>query len=361
MPSNQCSVYDNKDFALVAVTNSAVALISLLACIFAISIVILFKKWKFFSQRLILYLIISAMLNSVVLIIRRLDYNNGFCIFTAFTGQVTTWMVLLAISVITVYLFLRAVYNKNIERYEILCLFFIFAFPVSFSWIPFVKNTYGHAGVWCWIRTLNEDCSFFVFGQVLQLVLFYIPIFTILLILITLYLIILWNIQSRKKKWTGLSDLSVTQQSAKKHDKLQSETLFLLVYPLIYFILSIPLIINRIQSWANPLNPSLVLWYLSGITHPLQGGIISLAFTLDSKTRHRLKWPHIRAAIKNYGGKKVVSEYTLGETEVNEESQGEKDVSASVLGDTGAAGESQVHYKQLTDAVVLDKLCPEET
>lgn len=318
LPTNNCSLYNNRDFVVVAIVNAAVAFISFLACTLAIFIIILFKKWQFFSQRLILYLIISSMLVSIATILHRVDYNEqdstasgGFCAFSAFAGQVTAWYSLMAISAITVYLFIGAVWNKSTEKQEPLYIFFIFAFPLTFNWIPFIRQSYGRAGVWCWIRTLDyRDCSFFRFGQALQLVLYYIPLFTVLAILVTLYLIILCKLQINKRHWKG-----TVEQETNQKDKMRSETLFLLAYPIIYIILSVPLILNRIQSWVVPTTPSFVLWYLSGICHPLIGLIFTLAFTLHADTRHRLRWSHIRAAFRNYNSSKGVSEYVTGAVE----------------------------------------------
>ncbi len=299
----------------MAVLNAAVAVFALLACFFAIFIVILYKKWKFFSQRLIFYLIIAALLANISTIIHGIEYNIGFCAFTGFTGQVTAWMSFNSITAVTIYIFLLAVFNKYTEKYELLYCIYIFFVPLTFSWIPFINNSYGEAGVWCWIRNLNRDCTPFIFGRTLQLVLFYIPIFTILFVLFALYLIIICKLQRNLKQWRGTYD----HEKETTNRKQRLETLYLMIYPMIYFILYLPLVINRIYSWISD-EPLIVFWYLSAIAYPLQGGIVVLAFTLDSHTRRRLNWAHIKAAFRRRRKKKsVVTDYALGEGVVEKE------------------------------------------
>ena len=84
-----CSqAYTEQRFMNVAVTATATACLSFIAC--------LFKKWQTFGQRLIAYLIISATLLSVASIMRRVDYDKEFtpgdarfCTFSAFMIQIT--------------------------------------------------------------------------------------------------------------------------------------------------------------------------------------------------------------------------------------------------------------------------------
>ena len=338
--NDSCSIYNDSDYVIVAALNAAVAFLSLLACIFGLTIVILFKKWKFFNQRLVVYLIIAATLEAIATIIHRVDYGStssnsldGFCRFTGFLSQLTVWMILNAITSITVYLFLLVVCDRFTEKFEVAYILFIFVFPFTFSWIPFINDTYGRAGVWCWIRTIDIiTCERLNFGVVLQLVLFYVPMFSLLLILVIFYLVILCKLQWRKRKWKDKLD-----EHSRHSDKVvRKEIISLLAYPVICIVLFLPLVATRIQSWIKPENPSIALWYLSGILYPFIGTIIVLAFTLDSDTRRRLNWAHVRAAVRDYHTRKVVTEYVVGVA-------------------TSEGGED-VPYKQLTDNTVVETL-----
>ena len=342
-----CSLFSDRKFVIVAGVNMASALVSLLACFVAIFIIILFKKWQTFGQRLILYLIISTTLQSIDAA-SRIRYSGeefsipgkGFCIFTGFLGQVSAWMVINTCMSITVYLMLGVTCNKFTEKYEVAYVLLIFALPPAVNWIPFIQESYGRAGVWCWIRSIDlSTCHRIVFGQVLQLALYYVPLFAVLSILLLLYLIILCKLRGNNKRWKGVPN----DTDGHKNNLLKSETLYLLVYPLILFVLNIPLVINRIVGWAHRSDPVLALWYISGVTFPLYGAVTVLAFMLESDTRQRLRWSHIRAAFKNYNSKKGISEY---EIEVTEEAESTKE----------AGHYKHVPYKQITDNTVVDKV-----
>ena len=106
-----CPPYDQKIYATVAVVAAASGFTSLLADCFVIFIIILFKKWKFFSQRLILYLAIAASMVSVATIIQRVDYDNqigsfysNFCAFSGFYSHISSWIFLNAIIAIMIFL-----------------------------------------------------------------------------------------------------------------------------------------------------------------------------------------------------------------------------------------------------------------
>ena len=303
MEDNCSSPYTQHEYAIVAALSAASASVSLLASCFIVSLIVLFKKWTFFSQRLVLYLAVSVIFESVAAIIHRVDYNNEttefyvrFCQFSAFLEHNTSWMELMAVVSITLYIFVCAVFSKRTDRFELVYLFFIFVFPLLFNWIPFTVNAYGRAGAWCWIR--NEDiftCKAIVAGQVLQFVLWYVPLYAILLILIALYLAILFKIHwYNPRKYRG----SYQHEDEHLHQQMSKEIRSLLWYPFIYFMINLIPLINRIHGLAQRNNPSLALWILTALLFPIQGGFIALAFTLDPDTRKRLTLVHIRAAAR---------------------------------------------------------------
>lgn len=323
-PPTTCNnPFDDRIYAIVAAVAATSAFISFLASGFVILIIILFKKWRFYTQRLILYLAITAALLSLAYLLQRTDYENqsvhysNFCIFAGFLSQVTSWMVLNAIVCIMTSLLLTAFFNKRAEKYEILFLFLIFVFPLTFNWIPFIKSTYGKAGAWCWIRSKDDTtCQKFEFGQVLQLVLWYIPLYVVMFVLIVLYVIVLVKLHRTKRMWTG----NIDPYAKKIQEQISKEILPLLAYPLVFILLSIPPFINRIHSAADPQNPEPVLWVISAALFPLQGGVIAIAFSLDPETRKRLTLANFKAAFSNFRRTKAVQEYNIPGNEELEKS-----------------------------------------
>ena len=315
---NCSSPYTGYEYAIVAGLSAGAGFISLLASCFIVFLIVLFKKWKFFAQRLVLYLAISVILESIATIIHRVDYENQtsafyvtFCKFAGFMEQNTSWMQLMAVVSITVYVFAYAMFRKRTDRlvHELVFLFFIFVFPLLFNWIPFTRDDYGRAGAWCWIRSENiYTCEESLSGQILQFVLWYIPLYIIIIVLICLYVAILVKMQwYDKRKWRG----SYVREDEYSQSQSSKEIKSLLSYPIIYFVFSLIPLINRIYSLKEP-NPNLVLWILSSILFPLQGGIIALAYTLDPGTRKRLKPVLLKSAAEELcqkNSKEVVREY----------------------------------------------------
>ena len=341
-----CSLFDYKKFVLVTEVSVTPGSVSLMACLFAIFIIILLKKWQTFGQRLILYLMISNTLLSLGIVLRVAfsgDIVNttirGFCAFAGFEGQVAVWMVINTTTAITIYVFLGIVCNKLTEKFEILYILFIFVLPLVFNWIPFINNIYGHEGLWCWIRNIDiNSCERLVFGQALQLGLYYVPKYIILAFWFLLYLAIFCKLRGNSKRWKGIAN----DVDDHRNKIFKSETLYLLVYPIIDVTVSIPLIIARILGWVDPVQPVPdALLYIAIISVTLHGTVTVLAFMLESNTRQRLRWSHIRASLKNYHSEKGVSEYEV--REVEEEMDDSEEVGHY---------KKSVTYKQITDKTV---------
>ena len=344
-----CSMvfYNQRRFVHVAVSAATASTLSFLACLFAVFIVILFKKWQSFGQRMITYLIISVTLFSLATSLRRVDFDEDFtpadrrfCAFTAFAVQTSSWLVIDSIVAITMYLFLGVVWNKFTDKYEYLYVIFIFVFPSTFGWIPFIHNTFGRSGAWCWIRLIDfTTCEIIPLGEVLQLLMFHVPLLIILPSIILAYLVILCTLSRKRKHWKGILD----DTSGHTNRIVTAETAYLLVYPMIYFFLTLPLVVTRIQSWVVPRYPVIPLWYITAICFNLHGTAISLAFLLNKDNRNRLRWSHMRAAFKNFIATKGISEYATKEVE----GEAEQEIEMS--------GRHKAPYARLTDDSFWDQ------
>lgn len=308
--TTRCSPYDSEEYVAVAILSASIGLFSFIACSIVIVIIILFKKYLFFNQRLVLYLSIAAMLNSLAIMFRihRIDYDsettliNALCITNGCLDQITSWAQLLAVCGITFSVFVKVVFNRDTEKAEWVYFLMIFILPITFNWIPFLESTYGEAGAWCWIRNENpRDCSFFEFGNYLQFILWYIPLYILLFLLIVMYFVIICKIRSLNHQW----QVRKNQNTKKEQQKMIMEICPLLWYPLFYIVLNIPALINRVYG-ASSTNPLLPLWILHAIFSSMQGGFVSLAYALDSETVRRCDCRCILGAL---GPSKDVNEY----------------------------------------------------
>ncbi len=278
---------------IVALISASTATLSFIACGIVIFSMFALRKYHFFVQRLILYLCISALINSFSIMLRfqrstRFLPNDVdlhvLCIITAFIDQATAWAENIAISCITFNLLLTAVFNKDTDRFEPVYASLIFILPLLINWIPFIENTYGEAGAWCWISNTDQDCNEIIFGNYARLFLWYVPSTTILIIVILVYLFIVIWVTRQRQNWVGKFD----PETERKKANLQKEVLPLMFYPLGFLIINLFPLINRIHGFIYITEPSYPLWVLHAIFSPLQGGYIAVVYTLDKDTKRHL-------------------------------------------------------------------------
>ena len=304
----ECSVFDSSDYVTVAVISSSSALLSAMCCTAVIGLIFLLKKHSFFIQRLVLYLSLAALVNSLSIVLRLYRLGDqqqseieGLCIAAAFIDQTSMWSLFMAFTAITFTLLMSIIFHKSTVRLEGLYIVLIVFFPLSFNWIPFIDNTYGRAGAWCWIRNQNyeDNCTEHKFGTVLQLALWYIPGYVLLGILLMVYLVIVFSVVRQK--------FSQSKKDDAETRKLHEEVWPLLFQPIGVFILNIFPLTNKIYSTLISDDPIYTLWILHAIFSPLQGGYIALVYILDRATLRRLTYNNFRAFFRSSGD--VVREY----------------------------------------------------
>ena len=77
--------------------------------------------------------------------------------------------------------------SKQIDKLELVVFTSTFGIPLIFSWIPFTTDSYGPSGTWCWIRSLENDCSEHTAGLWEQLWLSRIPFILVALMTLVLF------------------------------------------------------------------------------------------------------------------------------------------------------------------------------
>ena len=302
-----CSPYDTHPYVIVAAVSSGSAMVSALCCIFVIGLILLFKKHIFFTQRLIIYHCLAALVRAIALILRlhRLGYQNDstslkvLCSISGFMDQLSLWYLVVDFSVITFTLLMTAVFRKNVARLEGLFIVLIFVLPLTFNWIPFINDSYGRFGAWCWIRNLNyDDCSEHRLGTILQNVLWKVPTYIFLAIIIPTYSTVVVFLAGQKCcKRHNLDINEVTLQEDTLRRTLNEEVWPLLFFPIGALLLNLLPLANEIYETAHIDQPLYQLWLASAILSPLQGGYIALVYTLDRGTIRRLSYRNLVATI----------------------------------------------------------------
>lgn len=302
--NSECSEFDHESdkFRAVAFVSVGSASLSTLACIAVIFTIFFFKKYIFFTHRLVLYLILTALFSSLAVMARlyrvapSLDSKplKMVCMVAAFFEQTASWSELIAYVCLTFNLFMIAAFNKRTERLEPLYFLLIFVLPLTVTWIPFIKESYGEAGAWCWIRDLNEDCSAYRLGTIFRYVLWTASSNVVLVLLVVSYIALIIIVYRQKRKWTGNFDPEVEQRK----EMMKKEVWPLLFIPIVYFFIGIFPIINRVVDTIQDNEPVFALWILHAAISPLQGGYVALIYILlDHETFRRLKCTQIIAKL----------------------------------------------------------------
>ena len=145
-----------------------VGIFSTLLCFIALLITCYYRLYKRFVHRLVIYQLFSAIIFSLVcsaqLSFLNYDYNDSSMMMKALCGtvgfllSVTVGTKFLITFWLTFYLFMFAIFSKDLRRLELLYVITSIGIPLLFDWIPFVNGLYGVAGAWCWIKNWKGNC-----------------------------------------------------------------------------------------------------------------------------------------------------------------------------------------------------------
>lgn len=306
-------LFDSADFKVQAALRSIIGLFSSVCCALVVFISVLFKKYRFYTQRLILYLAIAAMLHGFSYSLTRVNYYSPrpivdpYCNFGALLNHYTAANEILSVCFMTFNLVIKALFNRSTVKAEPLIVGVIFLLPAAWKWVPVWLGAYGTSLGWCDVRTFNTDCTRYYYEAWLQFGLRYIPLYTLMVTTLVSIVLVAVKMRMSSTKWVGR--WSPTETATR--ESLRKEIQSLMFYPIIFILFNIFSLINQIYSAIGPLPPSPLI-YLSIFTATLRGAFIALAFALDGETRQRLKLAQCKAAcIEWVGRKQTVNEYTI--------------------------------------------------
>ena len=307
-----CGDYESAGLKVAAILRAFVGSFSALCCLTVITVIVLYKKYRVFPQRQILYLAIAACVHSLSYPLSRVNYHtprpilDPYCLFGGFFNLYTSWAEVISICCITFNLLANTVLEiKHPWKFEYVYIFAIFFSPIVWSWIPFLHNAFGTAGAWCDIRILNEDCTEFLFGSILRFALWYVPVYTTLFVIVVCTVIVIIRLRRDARKFEGKFD----PVAKERKEQLTTEVKPLLWYPIVYLLLSTFSIINRIVDTANPDSQVVVLWYFHVLTSNFRGAVISLVYAFDPESRKLLKCNNLAAACHSCCCNDKVEEY----------------------------------------------------
>lgn len=300
--NDSCNLTSGEYKALIGI-RSSVAIISLLACLTVIGLIILFKKYLFRYQRMILYLDIVLTAYTLIQVVNSFSYQLAhdlptYCKVMGFFDLYVGLSVVVAITCFTVDIFLQVACQCNVTtKHEVVYIVLMTFIPAFVTWIPFFTDSYGFAGAWCWIKTFKEKCKDDFTAISLQFLLYYIPLFVLYPILFLLLLISLIRLYRQRYNY----DAQVDPHAPQRRTALRREIKFLLPYPFIVLTMKIvPLImrIYRVSSTENSQGTLFYLLFVDAFFISITGAVIAISFFLTPGVREQLKLSNFRASCR---------------------------------------------------------------
>ena len=314
---------------LVAILSSG-GLAGMLSCSVGLALLVFFKMYKQLSERLSLYLLLSGLFMATVIgstiVGVRLDFahHHRLCQAIGFFVQYSIWTLLLLTTFVSFHLSSLVFFYKMFNKLEPFYILFTLVFPLLFSWIPFIHNTYGLAGAWCWIRAFDhEDCSFYIEGLIEQYVLWYGPLFVVLIgnfastVAVSVVLCyrafrkppiqraaakrVVESGKAEKRKTVTFEESmnDAHNEEARLYKKALKKTLPLLVYPIIFNIFSWFALANRIRRVISP-GSSYASWVIHAIAAPTWAFFVGVMFIIYVIARKKLTKQNIKKAAHSW-------------------------------------------------------------
>ena len=295
---NKCELFDGDDvkcttLVYVKVTFSA---LSIFGSLLTIGILVLFQKYKEFTQRMIGNLSLSSLLLGISYLLDNFEKEaTPLCVFQGALMTFCVWSIMTWNVCIVANLYRRVLSGIDWRQREIIMTISCWITPLVIASLPFIGGVYGPAGAWCWIiNDVRWRFSIWYIWAILSVILFF---------LITVHIV---YTLFRAKNQLQRSGTGVLQVQA-----LHADIRILRMYPVVYFLVHIFPIIGRVQDALHGYSFGVLL--LQTVAGPLDGAAVALVYVLDRKTMHLLTKKGIREAIGKWRKKKTqIREYQVG-------------------------------------------------
>lgn len=284
-------------------------LISMLACLIAVFLLWLFKKYREFTHRLLIYLNISTFLVSCVQVAGNYSLSGFPCTFQAIALTYSEWSQLLWLWAVTLSLFVNAVMVRQMDSLETTCHVVCWLLPLVPALAPALAGAYGPNGAYCWFSPHHSLWRWVLWCAPAGILL-------CLLILALAFLALLAHL--RLARFDRVYSLEVERQRVALRQAVKP----LLIFPVLVAILRIPpLLYSTQQVWWDLSEFWLTL--VATICGSAVGLVTMLLLVTDREMRARLTWSQIKAAWQiQLNHQTVTREYPImfrGEDEVRKE------------------------------------------
>ena len=321
--------FNSLPYKAVAIVCALIAFFSLLCSLGVVFVIVCGKKYRVFHQLLTIHLAVATIAHSLIYTIGRVDFSTNrelsspYCMVIGYADLYTSWVELLTIASITFNLILLSIYEKQMGKIHLIHVI-VYLSPLLWTWIPFTVGGFGVRGPWCGIRVHGPSCEVFRAGIYMRFALWQVPLYTIFLPLFVISSIVVFiKLNRRTEHWDG-PGTDPEAIARKGRYKIFREIKPLLLFPIIYLLLKLPLLISQIYESVEPQNPVIALWILEAIFSPLAGAVIAVMYGLDPQTRTKLRQCQLQSLFVSCccvcvrlckRKRKTVAAYKIGEHE----------------------------------------------
>ncbi|XP_073422115.1 uncharacterized protein [Dendrobates tinctorius] len=270
----------------ITVVKRITATFSLIGCFCMLIVIWLFRKYNSLAQKMILSLAIAAFFDSIAYVMSEVLPDGVLCNFQAWWLTYFDWCALAWVSSITLNLYLNVVKEMRTDQYQLAYHFTAWGVPFILSCLPLFGDLYGPAGAWCWITDEHVAWRFVVW---------YIPLFTLIFLMMLCYLRIIYVAKQRVITWSGTYDPGRERSKIIMAEEIKT----LKWYPCVYLAVSLFPLLNRIHNAFYPSHPVFILTLLHVMSAPLHGLANTIVFVLDKETWSQLTMTSLRVAFQS--------------------------------------------------------------
>ena len=298
----QCLDFGIRAEKTVLIIKLSIGAFTVLANLLAIILIIASKRFRDFLYRLVIYLLITDILQAFAICLalfpitvpddtKPAQVRNGSlwhdtCAGTGFILMATMWMGNIVIIWIVGHLVtlgwreqrshkVQNAADTPCNRKEVLGVLFLFFGPFLVAWIPFIlpAEMYGISGPWCWIKIVQTVCGdiknetlivvfIFFYGPLVLIVLF-----SLICMILTIILVCHGAVRRHF--------------SVDHHQRRMKEIIIVLAYPMLYCTVCLILLANRVNTVIHPHeDPNSGLWLAHTVADPVRVLLPAVAFLL---------------------------------------------------------------------------------
>ena len=299
----KCSNLTERDLLSLNLAFSTTGLVSYLISTLILLLLLFYKAYHSVLQRLFLYLMVATNARELGVSASLEHYfhykgQKEVCTWVAFFYNWAGMIVFVFTLGILIYLLcfvyrlakgntVPKILQSRCRRIALECIYVILPLMVSFvyAWMPYINHNYGVAGAWCWIRTMDDNCTVVgLVDQILNGYVFYVTGGVIGLVLIIIIVIMYCK-------------LPPTLSEARL---LLRKTFIILVCMLLYVAIIVTALSLRMHTARIGEYQHLVLWLVITITFPISQLMFPFGFLVCFYSIKKLHWKSIKKAMDEW-------------------------------------------------------------